>query len=143
MSTGERFLVEHGIDINDIRKESFDLVLNDDDDEPDLIVPEDHPLADPEVCVLVTAVLGGEEVEVTPEPGEPLLGALLRVSDDVPFSCQEGTCASCIVKLTEGQVGVRPGVLQTLRPADLEEGLILACLSRARTQSVRIDFDDI
>jgi hypothetical protein len=47
------------------------------------------------------------------------------------------------VKLTDGQVGVRPGVLQTLRPADLKEGMILACLSRARSARVRIDYDDI
>ncbi|MEW2550083.1 ferredoxin--NADP reductase [Streptomyces sp. NPDC047002] len=143
MSDAEEFLTAHGVGIDDIRKESFDLVLDDDGDEADLLVPGDAPAAEPEPCTLLTAVLGGENIEVTPEPGEPLLSALLRVSDDVPFSCQEGTCSSCIVKLTEGQVGVRPGVTKTLRPADLEEGLILACLSRARTESVHIDFDDI
>jgi ferredoxin-NADP reductase len=143
MSAAEKFLVEQGVDVNDIRKESFDLVLNDDDSEPDLLVPQDYDLDEPEDCFMLTAVLGGAVIEVTPEPGEPLLTALLRVSDDVPFSCQEGTCSSCIVKLVDGQVGIRPGVLQTLRPADLEEGLILACLSRARTESIRIDFDDV
>jgi ferredoxin-NADP reductase len=143
MSAAEQFLVERGVDINDIRKESFDLVLNDDDGEPDLLVPEAHDVDGHGQCVSLTAVLGGEEIEVTPEPGEALLTALLRVSDDVPFSCQEGTCSSCIVKLTEGQVGVRPGVLETLRPSDLDDRLILACLSRGRTETVRIDFDDI
>ncbi|HEY3748062.1 MAG TPA: ferredoxin--NADP reductase [Pseudonocardiaceae bacterium] len=143
MDNAEKFLLDRGVDVNDIRKESFDLVLNDDEDEPDLVVPEQHAQDELGECDLVTAVLRGEEIEVMPEAGEPLLGALLRVSEDVPFSCQEGTCASCIVKLTEGQVGVRPGVLKTLRPADLEEGLILACLSRARTRSVRIDFDNV
>ncbi|HEY4019730.1 MAG TPA: ferredoxin--NADP reductase [Pseudonocardiaceae bacterium] len=142
MDNAEKFLLDRGVDLNDIRKESFDLVLND-EDEPDLVVPEEPADDDAGPCALLTAVHLGEEIEVTPEPDEPLLSALLRVSEDVPFSCQEGTCASCIVKLTEGQVGVRPGVLQTLRPADLEEGLILACLSRARTQSVRIDFDNV
>jgi len=142
MTAAEEYLTGRGVAIDDIRKESFDLVLNDDDGEPDLLVPEDSAEA-PAECARLTAVIGGEELEVTPEAGEPLLTALLRVSDDVPYSCQEGTCASCIVKLTEGQVGVRPGVLQTLRPGDLKEGLILACLSRARTPTVRIDFDDI
>ena len=141
MAAAEQHLVAHGMDINDIRKESFDLVLNDDDEEPDLLVPDTDGDGESQACMMLTAVLGGDEIEVTPEPGEALLAALLRVSDDVPFSCQEGTCSSCIVKLVEGQVGIRPGVLQTLRPADLDEGLILACLSRARTESVRIDFD--
>jgi ferredoxin-NADP reductase len=142
MTAAEEWLVSRGVNIDDIRKESFDLVLNDDDSEPDLLVPEDQE-GEPEECQELSATVGGEEITVTPEPGEALLSALLRVSDDVPFSCQEGTCASCIVKLTEGQVGIRPGVLQTLRPADLKEGTILACLSRARSARVRIDFDDI
>jgi ferredoxin-NADP reductase len=142
MSAAEEFLTGHGLDLRDIRKESFDLVLNDDDSEPDLLVPDGDD-GEPVDCKILTAVIGGEEISVTPEPGEPLLAALLRVSDEVPYSCQEGTCSSCIVKLHKGQVRIRPGVLQTLRPADLEEGLILACLSRARTESVHIDFDDI
>lgn len=143
MTDAEQFFLSRGVDLNDIRKESFDLVLNDDENEPDLLVPSGYELDEPEDCFLLTAVLGGDEIEVTPEPGEALLSALLRVSDDVPFSCQEGNCSSCIVKLTEGQVGIRPGVLETLRPDDLGEGLILACLSRARTESVRIDFDNV
>jgi ferredoxin-NADP reductase len=143
MTAAENFLVDNGVDINDIRKESFDLVLNDDDGSSDLIVPDDGDDVEPVPCGRLQAVVGGEEVEVSPEPDEPLLSALLRVEADVPFSCQEGTCSSCIVKLREGRVRIRPGVLQTLRPADLEEGLILACLSRALTETVRIDFDDI
>jgi ferredoxin-NADP reductase len=142
MTAAEEYLAGRGIAIDDIRKESFDLVLNDDDGEPDLLVPEDCEEA-PAACARLTAVIGGEHLEVTPADGEPLLSALLRVSDEVPYSCQEGTCSSCIVKLAEGQVRIRPGVLQTLRPADLKDGLILACLSRARTASVHIDFDDI
>jgi ferredoxin-NADP reductase/ferredoxin len=142
MAAAEAYLTGRGIAIDDIRKESFDLVLNDDDGEPDLLVPEDSAEA-PAECASLTAVIGGEEITVTPQQNEPLLAALLRVSDDVPYSCQEGTCASCIVRLSKGQVAIRPGVLQTLRPGDLAEGLILACLSRARTASVHIDFDDI
>jgi ferredoxin-NADP reductase len=142
MAAAEEHLLGRGVAIDDIRKESFDLVLNDDDGEPDLLVPEESAES-PADCASLTAVIGGEEITVTPEENEPLLTALLRVSDDVPYSCQEGTCASCIVRLSKGQVRVRPGVLQTLRPGDLAEGLILACLSRARTASVHIDFDDI
>jgi ferredoxin len=142
MTAAEEFLTGRGIAIDDIRKESFDLVLNDDDGEPDLLVPEDCEEA-PAECTRLTAVIGGEHLEVTPADGEPLLAALLRVSDEVPYSCQEGTCSSCIVRLAGGQVRIRPGVLQTLRPADLKDGLILACLSRARSASVHIDFDDI
>lgn len=144
MKAAERFLLDQGIDINDIRSESFDLVLNDDDDgEDDLILPETAETIEPEPCSSLIAVIAGEEVETAPEDGEPLLSALLRAGADVPFSCQEGTCSSCIVKLCEGRVRIRPGVLQTLRPSDLDDGLILACSSRALTDKVKIDFDDL
>ncbi|GLZ50134.1 3-ketosteroid-9-alpha-monooxygenase, ferredoxin reductase component [Actinomycetospora sp. NBRC 106375] len=146
MSAAEEFLVARGVDLNDIRKESFDLVLNDDadaDGSDDLVVPgTGGDGADPGSARIV-AVVGGEEYEADTEPDEPLLSALLRHDADVPFSCQEGTCASCIVKLADGRVRVRPGVLETLRPDDLEEGLVLACLSRPMSEHVRIDFDDI
>jgi ferredoxin-NADP reductase len=142
MAAAESWFLDHGAPIDDIRKESFDLVLNDDVGEPDLLVPPEQD-GDADECSLLTAAIGGREIEVTPEPGERLLSALLRVTDDVPFSCQEGTCSSCIVRLTEGGVGLRPQVLQTLRPADLDEGLVLACLATARTRRVRIDFDNI
>lgn len=145
MTAAEEYLAGRGVPLDDIRKESFDLVLNDDEDEPGLLVPEDAADAGAAEgdCALLTAMYLGDELTVTPEKGEPLLTALLRVSDDVPYSCQEGTCASCIVRLRRGQVSVRPGVLKTLRPGDLKEGMILACLSRATTEHVHIDFDDI
>jgi ferredoxin len=145
MDAAEEFLVGRGVDLNDIRKESFDLVLNDSesDGSEDLLVPSGAEDPAHEGGAHVVAVVGGEEYGADVEPDEPLLAALLRAEADVPFSCQEGTCASCIVKLAEGTVRVRPGVLQTLRPDDLDQGVVLACLSRARSGSVRIDFDDI
>ncbi len=146
MTAAEKFLLERGIAINDIRSESFDLVLNEDDDDDgatDLVIPKSAELIEPQPCSILIAIVGGEEIECVPKDNEPLLSALLRAGADVPFSCQEGTCSSCIVKLREGRVRVRPGVLQTLRPSDLDEGLVLACLSRALTSTVKIDFDDL
>lgn len=142
MDLAEATLANHGISPSDIHRESFDLVLNDDEDEPGLPLLSPEPGEDGD-CERIVAVVGGEEYVATPEPGESILAALLRSAADVPYSCQEGTCASCISKLTAGSATVRPGVLQTLRQADLDEGLTLACLSRPTTRHVRIDFDDI
>ncbi len=94
-------------------------------------------------CQEITAIVAGETYTVDAQGDESILAALLRAGADVPYSCQEGTCSSCISKLTKGRASVHAGVLKTLRQADLDEGLLLACLARPASRLVRIDFDDI
>ena len=142
MDVSESALMLFGLGQSDIRRESFDLVLNDEDDEPPIPVMSESP-GEEGLCERIAAVVGGDEVNVAPEPGESILDALLRIDADVPFSCQEGNCSSCISKLTEGSANVRSAVLKTLRQDDLDEGLVLACLSKPTSRHVRIDFDDI
>lgn len=119
------------------------MVLEDDEDAPGLPVTGTTDAGEEGGTARIVAVVGGEEYEADWQEGEDILSALLRTGADVPFSCQEGTCSSCISKLTAGRVEVRPGVLQTLRQSDLDEGLVLACLSHPKTRSIRIDFDEI
>lgn len=141
MEAAESFYVAHGIDLSDIRRESFDIAL--DHEEPLIAVGSRFDAGVEGPCERIVAVVGGTEYAAKALDGESLLAALLRSGADVPHSCQEGTCSSCISKLTEGSVLVRSGVLKTLRQADLDEGLTLACLARPTTRTVRIDFDDI
>lgn len=143
MDAAESVLQEFGVPLKSIHRESFDMILEDDGDEPGLEVAAAEAAGEEGETTRIVAIVGGEEYEADWREGEDILAALLRVEADVPFSCQEGTCSSCISKLTEGSVEVRPGVLQTLRQDDLDEGLTLACLSRPKTKSVRIDFDEI
>lgn len=144
MDAAESYFLARGLDQSAIRRESFDLVLEDDEDEEPLIVAgaEDAGEAS-EVCEEIVANVGGEEARVKPEPGESILAALIRADAPVPYSCQEGTCSSCIAKMKQGTASVRPGVLKSLRQDDLDEGLVLACLAKPASKSVLIDFDDI
>jgi ferredoxin len=61
----------------------------------------------------------------------------------VPFSCQEGTCASCIARLKRGAVELKRGALKILPQQDIDKGLILACLSHPQSARIHIDFDDL
>jgi ferredoxin-NADP reductase len=143
MDAAEGFFLEQGLAPSSIRRESFDLVLDEEEDGPPIEVScADEPGVSGS-CNELCALVGGESHKVEIGAEESLLAALLRGGADVPFSCQEGTCSSCIAKLRKGSVAVRPGVLKTLRREDLDEGLILACLARPRTTAVTIDFDDI
>lgn len=144
MDDAEAFFISRGVEPPSIRRESFDLVLTDDEDEEPLVVPGvETPGEMSDVCEEIIAYVAGEETRVVPEPHETILAALIRGEAPVPFSCQEGTCSSCISKLKRGCAKVRPGVLKTLRQDDLDEGLVLACLARPTSKSVLIDFDDI
>lgn len=142
MDAAESALMACGLSGADIRRESFDLVLNDDGADEDIRIVAEADPGDEGECEAIVAVVGGEEVTVAPEPGESILAALIRAEADVPYSCQEGTCSSCISKITGGSADVRPAVRQTLRDDDLEEGLVLACLARPTTRRIRIDFDE-
>lgn len=57
--------------------------------------------------------------------GETVLDALLRHRVDIPYSCKTGTCLSCLVKATGGDVPKE--ALKRLKPALAEQGYFLAC----------------
>lgn len=143
MGVAEATMAELGIPLSEIHRESFDLVLNDDQEELGIPLAGVEEKDENGICEEIVAVVGGEEYRAVPEADESLLAALIRSGAEVPYSCQEGTCASCISKLTRGAAVVRPSVLQTLRQDDLDDGLTLACLSFPTTKRVRIDFDEL
>jgi ferredoxin-NADP reductase len=131
-----------GVTAESIRKESFVLTPEEDTGEPGIAVlaAEADEAGD---CIEIRASASGEEFEVQPESGESLLASLLRAGAPVPFSCQEGTCASCIARLKRGAVELKRGALQILPQQDIDKGLILACLSHPQSARIHIDFDDL
>ncbi|ANN68455.1 2Fe-2S iron-sulfur cluster-binding protein [Bordetella bronchialis] len=73
-------------------------------------------------------------------PGEALVGAAARAGIRLPASCRNGTCRTCMCALVEGEVaypGGRPG----LTAEEMQEGWILPCVARARTD-LRIEVPD-
>lgn len=71
---------------------------------------------------------------------EGLVAAAARADIRLPASCRNGTCRTCMCFLIEGEVaypGGRPG----LTAEEMEEGWILPCVGRARTD-LRIEVPD-
>ena len=61
-------------------------------------------------------------------PSEPLLLAARRAGIELPASCRNGTCRTCICRLADGQVSYRiewPGLTRE----EKEEGYILPCVA--------------
>lgn len=108
------------------------------DQSPLDIIPEELEAPDE---VIVTVTVDGETSEVKWNREKNLIDALLDADVDAPYSCKGGVCSSCLCKLEEGEVHL--GENFVLTDSDLENGMILACISRPKSSSIKINFDDI
>ena len=69
-----------------------------------------------------------------------LLDVLLDKGLDAPFSCREGHCGACAVLMKSGEVEME--VNDVLEQSDLDEGLILGCQARPKSDSVEVTYDE-
>ncbi|HME78070.1 MAG TPA: 2Fe-2S iron-sulfur cluster binding domain-containing protein [Mycobacterium sp.] len=70
--------------------------------------------------------------------GRTLVDVLLDAGIDVPHSCREGRCGSCVATVVEGEVDM--AACDILKADDLRDGLILACQARPASADVHIEF---
>jgi ferredoxin len=69
------------------------------------------------------------------QPGQTVLEAALQGGVELPSSCRNGTCRTCICQLTQGQIAYRiewPG----LSAEEKAEGWFLPCVAEARSDLV-------
>ena len=71
-------------------------------------------------------------------PGTTILEHLESKGIKAPFSCREGECSACAVRLLEGEVTMRNNDI--LEDEDLEDGIRLGCQSEAATEKVRVTY---
>ena len=83
--------------------------------------------------------LDGVDYEYTDwKPGTTLLEHLESKGVKAPYSCREGECSACAVRLLEGEVIMRAN--DVLEEEDLAEGIRLACQSDAASEKVRVTY---
>lgn len=74
------------------------------------------------------------EIEISPE-----LSILDNLKDfDIPWSCLEGHCSTCMCKLISGDVEMLNSL--ALTDKEIQSGYILTCQSYAKSD-IEIDFD--
>ena len=76
---------------------------------------------------------GGPRFQVPAD--QPLLHAAAQVGIEMPSSCRNGSCRTCMCELLSGEVSYRiqwPGLL----PEELAAGWILPCIAYPRTDLV-------
>jgi 3-ketosteroid 9alpha-monooxygenase subunit B len=87
----------------------------------------------------VTILLDGKRVSVPRRPDETLLESARRAGLAPPFSCEAGNCATCIAKLTAGEVKMR--VNDVLTGEEIADGYVLTCQSVPQTPSVTVRYE--
>lgn len=89
----------------------------------------------------VSMIVDGARHEVTLKPGETIIDGALRVGVEAPFSCKGGMCCTCRAKVVSGEVDM--AVNYSLEPWEIEQGYVLTCQSRPKSENVTVDYDDI
>ncbi|HKS98592.1 MAG TPA: ferredoxin--NADP reductase [Rugosimonospora sp.] len=87
----------------------------------------------------VTIVLGGKRIAVPRRENETLLESARRGGLAPPFSCEAGNCATCIAKLTAGEVKMRNNDVLTVD--EIADGYVLTCQSVPVTPSVAVRYE--
>ncbi|GFG54501.1 3-ketosteroid-9-alpha-hydroxylase [Mycolicibacterium agri] len=102
-----------------------------------VVIDEDDSDEGPATAIVT---LDGETHEVRWPRNAKLLDVLLDKGLDAPFSCREGHCGACAVLKKSGEVEMENN--DVLEQQDLDEGLILGCQARPRSDSVEVTYDE-
>ena len=107
--------------------------------EPGPAPVEDGDGADtPEVIVLI---LKGKKHEIPYHAGDTVLETARRADLAAPYSCEAGSCATCMALLREGGVAMR--VNNALTPDELDEGWVLTCQSLPTSASLTVEYEPL
>ncbi|MDT3443334.1 MULTISPECIES: ferredoxin--NADP reductase [unclassified Pseudofrankia] len=87
----------------------------------------------------VTIILGRKKVTVPRRPGETFLESARRGGLTPPFSCESGTCATCMAHVEEGEVSMR--VNDALTDDEVADGYVLTCQGLPESDKVVVKYE--
>jgi ferredoxin-NADP reductase len=102
--------------------------------------PLDEEPAGAEKDGTVTIVLNRKRETVSQHDGETLLQSARRAGLSPPFSCESGHCATCMARVTDGEVKMR--VNDALEDDEVAEGWVLTCQGLPITSHVTVEYED-
>ena len=89
----------------------------------------------------VEVVLDGARRGFAMQAGDMLLDAASQSGLELPYSCANGMCATCRCKLSQGEGEMAQNF--SLEPWEIEQGYVLACQFKPRSELVVLDFDAV
>lgn len=87
----------------------------------------------------VTIIVGGESTTIQMKGNETILNKAIENGIQASYSCMSGICATCMARLTDGEVEMDDDY--ALSDEDRANGFILVCQSHPRTEKVTITYD--
>lgn len=88
----------------------------------------------------LTVKLGGRKHTIDYTLGDTILDATRRASLKAPFSCESGSCATCMAHLDVGSATMR--VNNALTPDEVDTGWVLTCQAIPTSREVFVNYDD-
>ena len=73
------------------------------------------------------------------QPGETFLETARRAGLRAPFSCEAGSCATCMARLEVGEAKMR--VNNALMPDEVEEGWVLTCQGLPTSPTAKVVYE--
>ncbi|MCU7618689.1 ferredoxin--NADP reductase [Chryseobacterium sp. PBS4-4] len=90
---------------------------------------------------IVKLILDGEEKTVIVDKNTLLLDSIVDAGFDIPYSCQNAICSTCLCVLTKGEVNIVKN--EVLSDAEIEEGKIVVCQSYPVSDVIELNYDII
>lgn len=87
----------------------------------------------------LTVRLNGETIKMALPKGKTVLRALIDEGFDPPYSCEGGVCATCMCKVSSGNLAMRKNM--ALDKKRIQDGFVLSCQSIAMTDEVALTFE--
>jgi len=103
------------------------------------VSPSGEP-PDPSVPRTIVFKLRGRRHEVNYHAGDTVLETARRADLPAPYSCEAGSCATCMALVRQGSVTMR--VNNALTPEEVEEGWILTCQSLPVGSALSVDYEE-
>ncbi len=130
MDIVETALLDGGVDADHIHIERFS---------PATEVEPDAPADEPATETVVTIELDGRTDSVAHHAGTTILQTARQMGMAPPYSCESGSCATCMARLVEGTATMH--VNNALDDDEIDEGWVLTCQA-VPTSSVHVVYGD-
>lgn len=89
----------------------------------------------------ITLIIDGENINFSMDKDNNILDEALANGLDVPYSCQGGVCTTCMGKLEKGKVIMDDD--QMLSDEEINDGIMLTCISKPDSDEIVINYDDV
>jgi ferredoxin len=103
------------------------------------VMPEERPLDEVSATESIAIKLGGRKQQIEYKMGDTILDTARRAGLKPPFSCESGSCATCMAHLDTGAATMR--VNNALTPDEVDDGWVLTCQAIPTSREVLVNYD--